>query len=339
MTSRRSRTRVTALSFALAIGLLFAFLYVVGVDEVVATLLAADTGTLGVLVAVVVCWIAVWSASLGIVLRTSDLPHPLVRTYLAYTTMMFWDNVTPLSTAVADPVAAGVISRAFDIEYERSLAVVITVDFLNFVPSPFVAMFGFLYVALTAVGGQTIKTIAVPLIVALLVMAVGSGFVWWHRRRLGEGIVTVLVRLERTVHRLLPSSETGERLEFERRMETLIQHLETVAARHRVLVTVVLFAVAGWALLALALWLSLYAVGVVIPLGVALFAVPIVTVAELIPLPGGVGGLEPLLVLLLVPTTGGTTVAVTAGVLLFRVGTHWLPIVFGGAVLPVLLYH
>ena len=328
---------MTLVSFALAIGLLLAFLYVVGVDEVVDTLFAADTGAIGILIAVVLCWIAVWSASLRIVLQLSDLPHPLVRTYLAYTTMMFWDNVTPLSTAVADPIAAGVISRAFDIEYERGLAVVITVDFLNFAPSPLFAVVGLLYVALTAVGGHTIKTIAVPLIIVLLVMAVGSVLVWWRRRRLGDVIVTILVAVERTVRRFLPSSEGG-RLEFERRMETLIQQLETVAARRRALVTVVLLAVAGWSLLALALWLSLYAVGVVVPVGVALFAVPLVTVIELVPLPGGVGGLEPLLVLLLVPTTGGTIVAVTAGVILFRIGTHWLPIVFGGAALPVLLY-
>ncbi|MFB6161794.1 MAG: flippase-like domain-containing protein [Haloferacaceae archaeon] len=329
---------MTLLSFALATGLLLAFLYVVGVDEVVATLLAADTGAIGGLTAVVFCWIAAWSASLRVVLQRSDLPHPLVRTYLAYTTMMFWDNVTPLSTAVADPVAAGVLARAFDIEYERSLAVVITVDFLNFAPSPLFAVFGLLYVALTAVGGERIETIAGPLLAVLLVIAVGSVLVWRHRRQLGERAVSVLGALESTVRRLRPGRASGDRLAFERRVERLIQHLETVAASRRTLVTVLLLAVAGWALLALALWLSLYAVGVGTPVGIALFAVPLVTVTELLPLPGGVGGLEPLLVLLLVPTTGGGIVAVTAGVVLFRMGTHWFPIVCGGAALPVLLY-
>jgi len=336
--AENGRTRATVLGFALAVALLSVLVYLAGTDEVVAALLAADAVVIGGLAVVVGCWIAVWGASLRLVLRAFDQPAPPARTYLAYATMMFWDNVTPFSTVAADPLAAGVLSRAFDVEYERSLAVVVTVDFFNFVPSPFFAAVGLLIVGSSAVAGGVIGRIAGPLLAVLVAASVGSVLAWRHRRRLAAAAATVLGRLERTVRRLVPGLDRRTDLEFRRRATTLLDQLETVAARRRTLAALLLCGVTGWALLSLGLWLSLYAVGVVVPLGVTLFAVPLVTVIELIPLPGGVGGLEPLLVLLLAATTGAPLATVTAGVLVFRLGTHVLPTALGGAAHPLLVY-
>jgi len=336
MDSRKSQTRATLLSFVLAIVLLSALLYIVGVADILAVLGAIDPVVVGVLSGVVLCWIGVWSGSLRIVLRVLDLPDPPVRTFLAYTSMMFWDNVTPFSTVAADPIAAGVLAETFDVEYERSLAIVITVDFLNFVPAPLFAIVGLLYVVATAVAGDIIGTIMIPLVAGLVLLTLVSYLSWQHRQLLGSAVVTAIARTTRMLGRIVPGIEAQERHELQWRMDTLLEQLETVATHRRALVFVLLLAVTGWAFLSLALWLSLYAVGVVIPPGVTLFAVPLVTVVELVPLPGGVGGLEPLLVLLLTPTTGGSLPAVTAGVLVFRLGTHWFPILLGGTAHPVL---
>ena len=336
MSSRKSQTRATLLSFVLAIVLLSALLYIVGVKEVLAVLGAADPVVVGVLSGVVLCWIGVWSGSLRVVLRVLDLPDPPVRVFLAYAGMMFWDNVTPFSTVAADPIAAGVISETFDVEYERSLAIVITVDFLNFVPAPLFAVVGLLYVVATVDTRDIVGTTVIPLIMGLVLLTLASYLSWQHRQLLGSTVVTAITRATRTLGRFVPGIESRERHELQWRMDTLLEQLETVATHRRALVLVLLLAVTGWAFLSLALWLSLYAVGVVIPPGVTLFAVPLVTVVELVPLPGGVGGLEPLLVLLLTPTTGGSLPAVTAGVLVFRLGTHWFPILLGGTAHPIL---
>jgi hypothetical protein len=337
MSRQRPRRRTTVLGFAVAVVLLAAFLVVVGVEDVVGALLAADP-VVGVLLApVVLCWIAVWSGSLRVVLGVFDVSAPLVRTYLAYGSMMFWDNVTPVSTVAADPLAAGVISRAYAVSYERSLAVVVTVDFLNFSPSPFVALFGLLYVSVTASTNGAFERLAVPLVVVLAAMSAATVVAWRYRRGLVVSVAAVVAPAVRAIRRVVPVGGSGDATDVRRRLDDLLANLETVAARRRALVAVLALATAGWTLLAFCLWLSLYAVGVTLSPAVALLAVPLVTVVELVPLPGGVGGLEPLLVLLLVATSGGSSAAVTAGVLVFRTGTHWFPVVFGGASLPYLL--
>jgi len=335
---RSRHTWATVLSFAVAIGLLLALVFVVGADRIVASVRVADPIPLGGLVVVVCCWIVVWSGSLWLVLRAFDLPAPPVRTGLAYTCLMFWDNVTPVSTVVADPIAAGVLARAFDVEYERSLAVVVTVDFLNFAPAPIFAVVGLLLAVSTLVVGTVVERVAVPLLAGLVLVGVGAVLLWRSRRRLGSALGSLVGRVEWGLRRRAPWLARHRRVTaFRRRVATFLDQLDTIAARRRTVVATFSLAVFGWGLLSLALWLSLYAVGVVVPVAVALFAIPLVTVIELLPLPGGVGGLEPLLVLVLVSTTGGTPPTVTAGVLVFRLGTHVLPTVVGGAAHPLLV--
>jgi len=338
MRVRDSRASAVLVSFGLAVGLLGALLYVVGVDAVVAAAVAADPFVLGALAVVVPCWIGAWSGSLRAVLRIFDHPHPFGRTYLAYTSMMFWDNVSPFSTVAADPVAAGVLSKALDVEYERSLAIVVTVDFLNFVPSPVFAVVGLLFAASMAVAPRLADTTLVPLIVVLLLVSLGSALAWWWRRHLAAAAAEALVALDRTLRRVAPGVAPRTEPTIRARVETLLVQLERIAGSRRTLAAVLGLATVGWAFLSLALWLSLFAVGVVVPVAVALFAVPLVTVVELAPLPGGVGGLEPLLVLLVTATTGDGVAVVTAGVLVFRLATHWMPTVVGGAAVPFLWY-
>lgn len=320
------------LSFGLAAGLLGALLVIVGAEAVVAAAVAADRLGLAVLALVVPCWVGTWSGSLLLVLRILDCPAPPGRTALAYTSMMFWDNVSPFSTVAADPAAAGVVARAVDVEYERGLAVVLTVDFLNFAPSLLFAVVG---LASTAVAPDLAETTLLPLAVLLLV-GLGGALAWRGRRRLGSAAVGTLVAADRTLRRVVPGATGRAESTIRTRVETLLTQLERVAASRRTLAAVLVLATVGWALLSLALWLSLFAVGVTVPVGVALFAVPLVTVVELAPLPGGVGGVEPSLVLIVTTTTGEGAVAVTAGVLVFRLATHWVPTVVGGAAVPLL---
>jgi hypothetical protein len=164
-----------------------------------------------------------------------------------------------------------------------ALAVVVTVDFFNFVPSPFFAAVGLLILGSSAVAGDVIGRIAGPLLAVLAAASVGSVLAWRYRRRLAAAAATVLGRLERTVRRLVPGLDRRKDLEFRRRATTLLEQPETVAARRRTLAALLLCGVTGWALLSLGLWLSLYAVGVVVPLGVTLFAVPLATVTADVP--------------------------------------------------------
>jgi uncharacterized membrane protein YbhN (UPF0104 family) len=52
-------------------------------------------------------------------------------------------------------------------------------------------------------------------------------------------------------------------------------------------------------------------------------------IASITPLPGGLGGVETVLVALIVPTTGVTVAAATAAVVVHRTATYWLPTLVG----------
>jgi uncharacterized protein (TIRG00374 family) len=98
----------------------------------------------------------------------------------------------------------------------------------------------------------------------------------------------------------------------------------------RQLAVALAFSTAGWSCLVGSLWLSLFSLGYSVPVPALLVVIPLGAVASIAPLPGGLGGIEAVLVLLLVPTTGVPAAAAGAAVLVHRTGVYWLPVVLGG---------
>jgi hypothetical protein len=339
MSDQRPDARRVVLGFVVAVALLVALLAVVGVRDVAVTLLAADPAVLGAIGATVVAWIGAWSGSLHLVFRAFDVPTTPVRSAVVFTTLMFWDNVTPFSTLAADPVAAWTVTRATGVAYEKALAAVVSVDTLNFVPSPVLALVALVSLRpATVVTASTATTAALRrLAVGLVVLVVLAGSAWRYRRSLAAAGSDVLSRVARLLGRLVPGTDwtASDPAALRRRASALVSHLETVAASPRTLVGVTLCATVGWLLLSAVLWLSLLALGAPIPATVAILLIPLATVAEVAPVPGGVGGFEPVAVALLVATTTAAPPVATAGVLLFRAATYWLPTIAGGAAVPL----
>lgn len=88
--------------------------------------------------------------------------------------------------------------------------------------------------------------------------------------------------------------------------------------------------VVGWVLFALPLYTSALALHDTIPLAVALFVVPASGLATVIPLPGGLGGVEILLTGLVASMTGIDASAAEMIALLYRLCAYWFVIVLGG---------
>ncbi|MFC7044832.1 YbhN family protein [Halobacteriaceae archaeon GCM10025711] len=112
-----------------------------------------------------------------------------------------------------------------------------------------------------------------------------------------------------------------------------VTDIERVSADRRGLATALGYSALGWFLQAVALWLAFSALGVHVSLAATLFVVPVGTVAGVAPLPGGLGGIEAVLVALLVPVTGVSVGLVTAAVIIYRGTIFWLPVVVGGGAL------
>jgi hypothetical protein len=336
MPEQRGPSRSAVVGFLVAAVLLVALVAFVGPGAVVAAILSADVGALGFLSVVTVCWIVAWSGSLHLVFRVFDVHISALRTVGVYTTMMFWDNVTPLSTFSADPVAAWSVSRAAGVEYDTSLAVVVSVDTLNFVPAPALSVLGLVYLTVTASLGETFQSVAVSLAALLALLGGGGAVAWRYRRAIGSAIADVAERALALGGRLLGEERLVDSETVRTGIWTVLDDLELVAERPRDIAFVLAFATVGWVFLSLTLWVSLLSVGAVVSVGVVLALVPLVTVTEAVPLPGGVGGLEPVLVLLLVAVTTVSPATATAGVLVFRGATFWFPVAVGGGAVSLL---
>lgn len=330
MKRERPSSSAIVLGFLVAIGVLAVLVYVVGINEVLTALSAANRVAVVTVFGLAFVWMFAWSYSLYLVLGTLEYETSVLRSFLVYTNMLFANNVAPFSVLGAEPIAALFVSRATRTSYERSFAAVASVDVLNFLPAPAFALFGLLYFAITATLGKAIEIVVVSLLVIFLLLVFGGYVGWRYREQLAEQLFRSIVIVERWFAARLPKVRFPPPELIERRIRTGLESIDRVAADRRTLLRSVSASTIGWMILSMMLWVSLWAVGYRVPIEAPLFIVPLVTVTDLVPLPGGVGSVDTALVVLLVATTGVPAASVTAAVLVYRAASFLLPIVVGG---------
>ncbi len=321
----------TLVGFLVAIGILVILVWYVGIGAVADALSRANTVALGFVVVAGAVWIAAWGLALWTVLRAIGAPIRAHRAIFVFSAAMFSNNVTPFGQAGGEPISALLISSIADSEYETGLAAIASVDTLHFVPSIGLATVGFGFIVLSA-AELTRNLLVAALAVAVLAVIVPlvAYVAWRFHRRIGDIAVRVLTPLARVVGRLVPRLSPPGPDAVENRIEGFFGSIERVAADRWALVTAMSFSAIGWLALSAALWLSLYALGYVVPFPAALLVVPVGSIAGATPLPGGLGGLEAAFIALLVPAAGVSASVATAAVLIHRGATYWLPTIVGG---------
>jgi len=326
--------RTTALGFLLA-GVVLAVLgWLVGVDEVVTILQRADTGGVVGVGLLIGGWVAAWGLGIRTVLVALDAPTSAWTGVLLSAGAGFANNITPFGHAGGEPLTGLLIVERTAASYERGLAAMATVDTVNVVPS---VGFGLLGLGWIAIDGSLGDQLFIAVVVAVVATVVGSmvGMVGWRRRnslatRLATGLDVVFQPIGKVIPQLTPPSRAA----MVARVEGFVADIETVANQPRTLAVVVGYSALGWLCQIAALWVAFGAIGAPISLAAAFVAVPIGSVAAALPLPGGAGGIESVLVGLLVatPLTSLAPASVVAGVVLFRGFAFWLPTATGGVV-------
>jgi len=322
-----NRRRGLLVGGAAAVGILAVLFVIVGANQVVDTVLAADSGLVAATFGLALCCLLAWSLMLRTVLGSLDIHLTVATSFLVYAGAVFANNVTPFGQAGGEPVAAALIAKVSGSRYETGLVGIASVDVLNVVPSISLVFLGVGAYAATAAVGERLE-VAVAVAVALIVsVATAIALGWRYRRvivdRLPAAVGGLLGRLRR-----FDADAVEARLA--ERLRNFFEDIERVGASPRRLAAAVGLSLAGWTLQAAALTVAFAAVGAPIAPEIALFAVPLAYVAGATPLPGGLGGIEAAFVALLVPTTGVAASTVTAAVLVFRGAVYWLPILLGG---------
>ncbi|MFB6102456.1 MAG: YbhN family protein [Haloplanus sp.] len=330
------RLRATVLGFVGAL-VVFAILFsLAGVGDLVAQLSGADLRVVALVFLSTLGWLAAWGFSLRTVLDVLGVSLSVPQAFFVFTGAMFSNNVTPFGQAGGEPITALLISRVTDTEYETGLAAIASVDTLNFVPSITIALIGVgYYVTETAFGTHRRLELA---LVAVAILAIGIPalvYLGWQRRyHLETRVVGVLTPVVRRVATHLPRVPVPTVGGIERRINGFFRAIERVATNPRGLALALALSSLGWFFQMLGLWLAFQAIGTPIPLSVALFVVPIGAIAGVTPLPGGAGGIESVLVVLLVaaPLPAVTEPIALAAVVVFRGMVYWTPTVLGGLV-------
>jgi hypothetical protein len=333
----RENLRATVLGFLGAFAVFAVLFYFAGVGELVDTLRMADAGTVGLVVLATLAWLAAWSLALRTVLGVLGVDLSFPKSFFVFSGAMFSNNITPFGQAGGEPVTAYLISQSADAEYETSLAAIASVDTLNFVPSITIALVGALYYATEiTLGTNRDLVLALVAVVVLAVTVPSLGYVAWQRRyRLEERVVSAFTPAIRWVTARAPRIPVPTEGGIERRINGFFRAIERVATNPRGLALALGASAFGWFCQMLGLWLSFRAIGIQIPLSIAMLVVPIGAIAGVTPLPGGAGGIESVLVVLLLaaPLPAVTKSIAVAAIVIFRGAVYWVPTLLGGGVM------
>ena len=323
----------TIVGFAGALVVLAALVWFVGVGDILDALAQADLAILWLLIPFSLVWLALWGMALKTVLDSLGSPVPAHIAVLVFTAAVFSNNITPFGQAGGEPVSALLISQAAETEYENGLAAIASVDTLHFVPSIGFAIVGFTFFAAGAVRlGRNILFAAGAIAVLAVALPVGAFLGWRYRYELEAAVVRLLTPVVRRLGRLIPRWSPPAKAAIERRIEGFFTSIDRVAGDRQSLVVATGFSALGWLSLITSLWLSLFSLGYSVPPSSVLLVIPVSMVAGIMPLPGGSGAIETVMVTLLVATTSVPSAVALSAVLLYRGATYWLPILIGGGV-------
>jgi uncharacterized protein (TIRG00374 family) len=324
--------RATAAGFLGAVAALGVIAHVVGVGDLLFALSLARLDVVAAVVAAAAVWLTAWALALRTVLAALGAAVSPWRASAVYAGVLFANNVTPFGQAGGEPVSALFVAESAGTEYETALAAVASADSLNVVPSTALGLAGVAYLSVTAAVGDRLR-VAGAAVGALAVALPAAGYLAWRARaRLEAAAVAAIVPAAWVVGRTVPRLEAPTRDAVATRVDGFFRAIEVVGTDRRTLGVALGFSTLGWLAQAAALWLSLYAVGVVAPVAAVLVAVPVGAIAGVTPLPGGLGGVEAVLIALLVPLAGVTAATAAAAVLLHRGAIYWLPTLLGGGV-------
>jgi uncharacterized protein (TIRG00374 family) len=255
------------------------------------------------------------------------------RFYAAFWSAHFLRLLIPVGSSGAPAITAYMLYGAFGGEYEEELAVTSAAELLSYVASATLVLTG---LALALAGGTTVRYanllvtagvgmlgVAVLLLGGLLYRPEAADRVVYPAAR---AVDATLGRLSTRVHEAVASDAV------ERRLAGFHDTAALLRASPRALVAGVALSLLAWVCLSLPLYVGGLALGEQFPIALVLVAVPVSGFLYVLPVSGGLGGVEVVIASLLVAGAGVTVPVAAAATLLYRLATFWAPLAVGGVV-------
>lgn len=323
----QNRRLVASLVLSLVVfALLIAF---VGIEEFARTLLTISPGFVVILLVTATAGIVMMGLSFYAITRSLGLGVSPIEAVILYTGIGFANNITPFGQAGGEPIGAMVVSKWSDRPYEECLAAISSLDVINFIPPIIVFVFGGGYLVLVEpVIPNELRPILAGFVVFTLVVTVLGMLARTYPARFSRSLERVVGTVNRWVGRL-PRVTELDPASLRTRVGNYTHSIGVVATNRRTVLTAIALSTLAFAAQGVLLWLAMLAVEAHIPLMLAIFIVPVSLLAGVIPLPGGVGGVEGVQLVILVATTGVALAPAATAVVISRGIAYWLPIVLG----------
>lgn len=325
--------RRVLVGFTVGVALFALVLVAMDVRAVVAVLSRVDTSLFALTLAAGLAGIAFLAESLRRLRRTlgSDGSAPLVRFHGTYLRAYFVRLVLPIGASGAPAIIGYVVQREFDGQFEEELAVATAAELLSFIGSSSLALFGmvvFLFnggrIAYASVVGSAVAVMFLGAFGTLTVLLFRPTILDPLVHGVGWAVDATLGQLSQTVHRMV-SRET-----IDAKLALFHDTMALLRSAPRTMALALILTVLAWVGLSLPLFVGLLALGAPVPLALVLFAVPVSGFTYVLPVSGGLGGVEVVLVSLLVTGAGIGVPVAAAGVIMYRLATFWIPLALGG---------
>lgn len=318
------------LGSAILVGILLFVWYRLDWRAVIAVVARADGPLFAAGVLAAVLGIACWSEALRLLLPPDASPVSRRRGFMVYSTGALVRNAIPLGYASSIAVLGYVYRREADLSMDRSLAAVSVAEFANATASTTMAVAGVLLLA--TVGPPS--PLVVPLALGTVGLVIGGALLvatLWYRRSAVERVVHWLAAL---LSRVASRVSNGDRNPLSpEAVEVAIagyyHSLSAVSARRPSVGIALLYSLLAWSAFVASLVVCGLAIGIDVPIPVAMLVVSVGGYATILPLPGGLGGYELGVAGGIAALSGVDVVSALAVTLLFRVCTYWIVIGVG----------
>ncbi|MDY6770517.1 MAG: lysylphosphatidylglycerol synthase transmembrane domain-containing protein [Candidatus Nanohaloarchaea archaeon] len=326
------RWRRTLLYFLLGVGILIALTSFVGWEEIAAALWQAKPVFVVLGFVAGTMQIVMFAFNWYIVLNGIGYDIGLIKTIKVFYAGDFANGITPLGQMGGEPIMAYILSKNSSISYEKSFAGIFSADLINSVPFFTYSVIGVTYFILFQSTGIVVRLLAVTVLLAALFI-LGFGVLFWYRgevalrlllaARAGFGRVSRFIGFDDGLFDDLSADEIRSRYQNFRGT------VREVFARRWMLVESLIVTHAAGLLGFVGLYAFLLAVGWKAPFFIIMLITPMSVIAFYMPLPGGLGGVELILVSLLILLAGVPSGMASAAVILFRGAVYAVPLVLG----------
>lgn len=270
---------------------------------------------------------------LYVISRNIGLGFGLVETIFLNTSVSLAHNLTPFGQAGGAPIGAAILSQRSNGRYEECLAAISVKDMVSFVPAIFVFVIGGAYIV---VFDHSIPNVIRPMIGAFTGAVFIITLIFVALYRYPEFMRGLLERLVASVNRLLgrlPLLPSVDEEDVEESLTNFADSIAKIGSDRKTVVLASLLATTSFVAQGTLLWLALTALGVEIPVVLAIFIVQVSLLASGLPLPGGSGGVEGVQILIIIAMAGATRAPTVAAVVLSRGLVFWTPIIIGSLTL------